>query len=132
MNTKKIITLASVILAVSLGMLTDAYAGVDVKCEVRAGRSKISVDGFSLPGGVYRARVLSGNSVPVWSKNLLRPVAGETEFDFDSNRQDIISGATAISASYIKGGRATGQIFLRNANGTYSLKSQENSACKVR
>ncbi len=132
MKAKKIIGLAAVTLALSFGILADAYADVSVKCEVRSGRARMSVDGSKLANGVYRARALSGNSTPVWSKNTLRPVAGQAEFDFDSNRQDVIEGATAIPSTFIKNGRATGQLYIRNANGTFSLKAQETSACRVR
>jgi hypothetical protein len=131
MNTKKMLGLAVAIIALNFGILADAYAGIDVKCEARSGRSKASVDGFGLANGLYRARVTSGTA-SVWSKNLLRPTAGEVQFDFDSNQADVNAGATKISSTFIKNASLTGRIYLRNANGTYSQKGSETVDCRVK
>jgi hypothetical protein len=70
-----------------------AIASIRLRCERRANRSKISVDGRGLVprGGSFRARVsAAGGTVTSPSQ---RAVAGEAEFDFDSNRNDILAPA---------------------------------------
>jgi hypothetical protein len=37
-------------------------------------------------------------------------VLGEVEFDFDSDRADILAGATAISANFIQNGAVTAEV----------------------
>lgn len=73
---------------------------ISVSCEKRSSRSRISVDGRNLPSGSYTARVTSGaNSKTAVAR---RTVGDEVEFDFDSNRNDIAAGATAIPAGFIQ------------------------------
>ena len=72
-----------------------------VRCELRTGRSRISVDGNNLAPGSYRARVTSGGaSVDAPAQ---AAVGDEVEFDFDSDGGDIAAGATAIPADFIQG-----------------------------
>jgi hypothetical protein len=90
-------------------------AGIRIRCERRANRSRVSVDGNNLRplNGAFRARVRSGpNSVTSGPR---RAVGDEVEFDFDSNPNDIAAGATRIGPRFIVGGRVTAQI-LRNGN----------------
>jgi hypothetical protein len=89
------------IAAQSPALATAAGASIRLRCERRATRSRISVDGRGLTPrtGSCRARVTaSGGTVTSASK---RAVAGEAEFDFDSNRNDIVAGATPIPARFI-------------------------------
>lgn len=87
-------------------------ADILVACEVRPGRSKISVKGKSLGAGEYYAVVTSGEnsaeSVPQ------EPVDEEVEYDFDSNEGDIAEGSVRIPASFITGDEpeVIGEIFL--------------------
>lgn len=72
-----------------------------LRCEVRTGRrSKISVDGKDLAVGDYRARVQSGSNAA--ASGLQSSIGDEVEFDFDSARDDIAAGATAIAADFIQ------------------------------
>ncbi len=133
MNIKKIAGIGLTALALNLSLLADANAAtIDVKCEVRSGRSKISVDGKGYAAGYYRARVASGAGV-VWAKAFKRPVAGELEFDFDSNPADIRAGATAISAAFIKNRAVNGRIYFYNSSTrTYALRSSVTDSCRVK
>lgn len=134
MNLKKVIGLAVTTLALNMSIMGDVYAGIDVKCEVRGtSRSKASVDGRSLTNAKYIASVKSGTAAEKFSKNSKRPVAGEVEFDFDSNPADIKAGATAIPATFIKNRTVLGKIYRLNANGTKTAVAAElNNACKAK
>jgi hypothetical protein len=107
---------------------TTASGVVRVRCEVRPGRSKISVDGNNLrpQGGTFKARVESGSNVAVSA--LAQAVGDEVEFDFDSERDDIAAGATSISATFIAGSRVTGTIL--DAQGNEIVRSQAD--CEIR
>jgi hypothetical protein len=112
------------------GAGTSASGQVRVRCEKRANRSKISVDGRSLSAGNYAARVSSGSNQMVAT---FRPaVAGEAEFDFDSNQNDIAAGATAIGPSFIvingSGPEVTGELLDAAGNVVDSLSVE----CRVR
>lgn len=78
-----------------------AGGSIQVKCERRANRSRISVDGKDLLSGSYRAQVSSGANVAV--SGLQATVGDEVELDFDSAPKDIAAGATAIAATFIQG-----------------------------
>jgi hypothetical protein len=75
--------------------------GVRVRCERRASRSKISVDGTNLAAGSYGAQVGSGGNTA--ASGLQAAVSGEVEFDFDSDPGDVAAGATPIPATFIQG-----------------------------
>lgn len=112
------------------GTGTSASGLVRVRCEKRANRSKISVDGRSLSAGNYAARVSSGSNQMVSAS---RPaVAGEAEFDFDSNQNDIVAGAVAIAPSFIVvnagGPEVTGELLDAAGNVVDSLSVD----CRVR
>ncbi len=110
---------------------TDASAAsIRLTCEKRGTtRSKVSVDGRALvpATGTYFARVSSGGLL-VRSKNNLRAVAGEAEFDFDSNPADVRAGATAIRPSVIRGS-VTAWVY--NVNGRLAA-GPVTVACRVR
>jgi hypothetical protein len=105
-----------------------ATAGdVRVTCEKRANRSKVSVDGSSLNGGMYRAVTRSGDRTR--RSDLQQAIGDEAQFDFDSNQNDIADGATPIPANFIVNGRAKGWIV--NANGVRVTPIKE-AICRVR
>lgn len=105
---------------------TAVAADIVVKCEKRANRSKISVDGGDLPPGEYRARVISGDNKRV---SLPQSTIGdEVEFDFDSRLADINAGATEIPSSFIQNGAVTGKII--NSAGRVVISDTE--LCRVR
>jgi hypothetical protein len=76
-------------------------ATVTVKCEVRANRSKISIDGQGLAVGSYQAVATSGASSATAPAH--QTIGDEAEFDFDSDSGDIALGATAIASDFIQG-----------------------------
>lgn len=131
MRMKKIAGLAFAGLALNLTLLNNVNAAVDTSCEVRSGRSKVSVDGSRLGPGWYRASIQSPNSRAgrVFSRNMLRPVRGEVEFDFDSNGNDIAKGATRIAPSYIKNNRVVGTLWKLNANRLLSYVGTWSEGC---
>ncbi len=73
-----------------------------LRCEFRTERvrSKISVDAKNLAAGDYRARVASGGNSA--SSGPQSTIGDEVEFDFDSDRDDIAAGATAIAGDFIQ------------------------------
>ena len=76
-------------------------ATVEITCERRADRSKISVNGRGLASGSYRARVTSGaNTATAGPRST---VGDEVEFDFDSAPDDVAAGATAIAGTFVQG-----------------------------
>lgn len=133
MNIKKVAGLVTSALALSLSMLADVSAAtIDTKCEVRSGRSKISVNGRGFAPGFYRATVRSG-VMGVISKAFQRPVASELEFDFDSNLADVRAGATQITPTFIKNRSVRGNIFSYNtATRAYTLRASIVSTCKAK
>ena len=97
-----------------------------VRCERRPDRSKASVDGNNLASGIYRARLTSGaNSA---TSGTQRTVGDEVEFDFDSNRNDIAAGATAIAANFIQGGRVRGELLSSSG----AVVASATVECRVR
>jgi hypothetical protein len=80
---------------------SSAAGTLRLRCEVRPGRSKISVDGNNLSprNGTFSARVqASGGSAVAGPATA---IGDEVEFDFDSNPGDIAEGATRIPATFI-------------------------------
>lgn len=106
--------------------LDAAAATVRVTCEVRPGRSKISVDGRGLPAGSYSTQVISGENMA--SAPPSAAVGGEVETDYDSNPADIRAGAVAIPATFIVGGRVTGKVIDASGNTVVS----DTSLCRVK
>ena len=122
----KVSTAVTASVALLLGIFVTAEAAsVRVRCETRANRSKISVDGNDLAAGSYTATVTSGaNTKTAGAKTA---VGDEVEFDFDSNANDVAAGATSISPSFIQGD-VTGSIL--NASGATVASS--TVGCRVK
>lgn len=101
-------TALATVLAVFVTTLPDANAAdIRVKCETRANRSSVSVDGNNLVPGNYVAKIISGSHT---KKSGLKATTGdEVGFDFDSDPANIAAGATRISRTFIQG-QVTGQL----------------------
>jgi len=131
MKTSKIsIALFSVFALLALALEGDAATSVRVQCEKRGTtRSKISVDGRGLRAGFYTAHVKSGSN-EANSEEAVKAVRGEAEFDFDSNRNDIAAGATAIDPDFIEGTpvMVTGEIL----NQAGVVVASATVGCRVR
>ena len=99
-------------------------AVVEVTCERRSNRSKVSVDGNNLAPGSYQAVATSGTNEA--ASGFASAVGDEAEFDFDSNANDIAAGATAIAANFIQGTppQVIGQI--RDSQGTVVASAVAN------
>ncbi|HEV7731196.1 MAG TPA: hypothetical protein VGR62_03495 [Candidatus Binatia bacterium] len=74
---------------------------IEVTCDARSGRSKVSVDARNLASGSYAARVTSGAAAV--TSPLRATVGDEVEFDFDSQPDDIAAGAVALAPTFITG-----------------------------
>lgn len=109
MNKQTILTLALCGVFLVAAMPDADAATIRVRCEKRAHRSKVSVDGNDLAAGSYRAKIYSGSKKRK-SSPLQHTVGDEVEFDFDSDPGDIAAGATAISPNFIKKNRVRGKI----------------------
>jgi len=123
----KLGTAVTTVVALLLGMvLTADAASIRVKCEKRANRSKISVDGFDLGAGSFTATATSGqNTATSGAKNA---VAGEAEFDFDSDAGDVAEGATSISPAFIQNNTVTGSILA----GATVVAGPTTVSCRVK
>lgn len=103
-------TALAAVLAVFVTSLpaTDANAAdIRVKCETKANRSKVSVDGSNLVAGNYIAKIISGSHTK--KSGPKSTVGDEVEFDFDSDPANVAAGATRISRTFIQG-QVTGQL----------------------
>jgi hypothetical protein len=103
-------------------------ASVRVRCETRLfpPRSKISIDGSGLAAGDYKAVAKSGTHRAV--APLQGAVGDEVEFDFDSNPNDILEGATAIGATFIQNNKVVGKIL----DSTGAVVARDSKTCRVR
>ncbi|MBP6057677.1 MAG: hypothetical protein KA524_04535 [Nitrosomonas sp.] len=101
-------TALATVLAVFVTTLPDVNAAdIRVKCETRANRSSVSVDGNNLVPGNYVAKIISGSHT---KKSGLKATTGdEIGFDFDSDPANIAAGAIRISRTFIQG-QVTGQL----------------------
>ena len=109
-------------------LATAAGASIRLRCERRSNRSKISVDGRGLTPrtGSFRARVTaSGGTVTSASK---RAVGGEAEFDFDSNRNNILAGATRIAATFITA-RSGPDVVAKILNASGQVVATQGAEC---
>ena len=114
MNTPTILTaaLCGVFLVASL---PDADAAtIRVRCEKRADRSKVSVDGNEFASGRYKAKISSGPNRR--SSPFARTVGDEVEFDFDSEPDNIADGATEIKPNFIRKNKVRGKIVNSRGN----------------
>lgn len=107
--------IAACVVALGAVVAFDAAAAtVRVTCEVRANRSKISVDGKALAAGTYTTEAISGgNSATAGPAKARR---GQVETDYDSNPADIAEGATAIASNFIQGASVTGKVIDSSGN----------------
>jgi hypothetical protein len=102
-------------------------AGIRVKCERRADRSVISVDGKNLDAGSYSAVVTSGSNQKTSNAPLVPAVGGQAEFDFSSQAADQNAGATAIGLAFIQA-NVTGQI----VDSTGFVVTEATVSCRIR
>ncbi len=104
MNIRKLmISLFSGITIYSLSA-AGAWAGDFAKYESRSSpaRSRISVQAEDLtPGALFTATVSSGGNSAM--ATIAADPGGKADYDFDSNINDVIGGATAIAADFIDG-----------------------------
>ena len=114
------------IFAIALMATSAADAGIRIRCEQRADRSKISVDAKDLTPGVYQALAMSGTNTA--ASDLANSVGDEVETDFNSDPNDIAQGAVSIPANFIQAGQVTGKIL--DADGATVISDTVN--CKVR
>jgi hypothetical protein len=115
----------------SNAVIAAAVASIRLQCERRPNRSRISVDGRGLTPrtGRFRARVTaSGGTV---TSPLKRAVAGEDEFDFDSNRNDILAGATRIPATFITA-RTGPDVVAKILNASGQVVTTKGAECVFR
>ena len=119
-------TLLMSIFAIAFMAASAADAGIRIRCEQRADRSKISVDAKDLTPGVYQALAMSGTNTA--ASDLANSVGDEVETDFNSDPNDIAQGAVSIPANFIQGGQVTGKIL--DADGATVISDTVN--CKVR
>lgn len=109
-------------------VVNDANAGEILKCEKRnsPARSRVSVQVEDLaPGAMYTALIKSGNNAASASK--AADIAGKVEIDFDSNPNNVIAGATAISPRFIG---SSVSLIVTDAMGAQELRT--SMGCKVR
>ena len=114
--------------ALAPALATAAGASIRLRCERRSNRSRISVDGRGLTPrtGRFRARVTaSGGTVTSASE---RAVRGEAEFDFDSNPNDILAGATRIPATFITA-RSGPDVVARILNASGQVVATQGAEC---
>jgi hypothetical protein len=106
-------------------------ASIRLRCERRGSRSKISVDGRGLTPrtGRFRARVTAAGGTA--TSPLERAVAGEAEFDFDSNPNDVAAGATRIAATFIRA-QAGPDVTTRILNASGQVVATQNAECSFR
>ena len=108
-----------------------AVASLRVRCERRSSRSKISVDGRNLipRNGSFRARVRAAGGTGTSAAK--RAVAGEDEFDFDSNPNDIAAGAKRIPANFIAA-RSGPDVIGEILNGQGQVVASSGADCRLR
>lgn len=127
MNLKNVATTAIVTLLLGASFAASAAStSIRVTCEVRGTRAKASVDGKGLAAGLYRGMIVSGGNTAAAPAEAA--VAGEVEFDFDSNPADIAAGATAIPSTFIVNGQVTGKVVDAAGNTVTS----DTVACRIR
>lgn len=103
----------------------NSNATIEVDCEIRQQRSKISVKGRNLLSGSYYAKVTSGANQATSSMHDTR--FNEVEFDFDSNSDDISAGATAIHAQFIEN-----LVMAKIYDQLNNLIVQSESTCEIK
>ena len=128
MNKKhSILLMASSLIMALVSVQADAGQGIRVKCERRADRSVISVDGGNLDAGDYSALVISGSNAKPSNLPLKPAIGGQVEFDFSSQAADIAAGATTSGTTFVQS-MVLGQIL--NSQGF--VVSEATAICRVR
>lgn len=108
--------------------VSEASAGDLLSCtkKNRPARSTISAEVEDLaPGAVFTALVTSGNNSATSVK--AADITGNVEYDFDSNRNDILAGDTPISAQFIN---TSVTLLVTDANGNQI--AQTTVTCRTR
>lgn len=125
MKKKLLAVFAGLGLLAADGIMISAFAGdLRVRCESRSNRrSKVSVDGNNVLAGSYTVVITSGGNK---AQAMVATVGDQFEADFDSNRADILAGATPISARFLQSGSVSVQV-----TGPENL-SATNVSCRVR
>jgi hypothetical protein len=111
-SKKSLAVLGGLMLVSLLGHDAVAHAAPELRerCEKRTNRSRISVDGNNVPAGSYVVTVTSGANKATRNETVAGGAADEFESDFDSNRNDVLEGATKISKTFIQNRQIAVQI----------------------
>jgi hypothetical protein len=112
-------------------LATATAASIRLRCEHRSNRSRISVDasGLTPRTGSFRARVTAaGGTVTAPSRGAVR---GEAEFDFDSNRNDVLAGATRIAGTFISA-RSGPDVVAKVLNASGQVVATQGAECTFR
>jgi hypothetical protein len=111
--------------------IASAISSIRLTCERRSNRSRISVNasGLSPATGRYRARVTAAGGTV--TSPLQRAVAGQDEFDFDSNPNDVAAGATRIPATFILA-RTGPDVVARVLNAAGVVVATRSGECVIR
>lgn len=138
MILKKAVGIAIIALTLNTSVFSTANAAsVDVKCEVGAKFSKISINGIGMPSGYYRALASSpklSSKPAMWSNTPLKsPVLGEVGFIMSSNKADVKAGATDIAPNFIINNVAVGSLYRYNRiNKTYTFVGSVKATCLIK
>jgi len=115
------------LLLAEAGSATAAAASLRVRCEVRSNRSKISVDlKRAVKGSVVTAVVTNTDGFSVQAIAAQTVVRKQAEFDFDSDDDDVLAGATEIPSNFID--RNNPHVTARISK----LNLQTTVTCKVK
>jgi len=106
-------------------------ASIRLSCERRSNRSRISVDASGLvpANGRFRARVTAAGGTV--TSPLKRAVGGQDEFDFDSNQNDILAGATRIAPTFIRA-RTGPDVVAKVLNASGQVVATKGAECTFR
>jgi hypothetical protein len=116
----------AVLSTLALSTVAAQAQSIRVRCDTFANRSRASVDGSALAAGEYSAVLVSGAHTA--QSPLEAAVAGEVQFDFDSNPKDVAAGATKIDRRFIVNGRVTGKLLDASGN----VIAKETRTCRAR
>jgi len=103
-------------------------ADVEVRCEQRLSpaRARVSVDVRNIAPGTYAAAIVSDQNATTSGPKVT--IGDEVAFDFDSNRKDILAGATSIGNTFVRSESVAAQIL--NVNG--AVVAEGGATCRVR
>jgi hypothetical protein len=126
MNTKVMFASAlSGLLLISVIPASADAATIQIKCEQRAGRARVSVDGRDLVRGSYKCMVMASGQE--FATDDMPSKGDQLECDFDSDPGDVAAGATFIPANLLREGKVHGEI--QNNAGTVA---SADKTCRVR